>query len=56
MNAADYPIELEESPQPCNACGSAEIVCLGALASAVHCRCRNCGWTFTLEDHGDVES
>ena len=56
MNMEDYQDELNENPTPCPQCYSADIVCLGSLGPLVHCRCRACGWTFALEDHGEVTS
>jgi hypothetical protein len=55
MTIEEARIEGDETLACCEACGSAEIVILGQLGNSFPTRCRDCGWTFSLVDHGGNE-
>lgn len=40
---------VEVEVTPCPVCDG-DALPIGALGSRVHFRCRNCGWTFSLDD------
>ena len=54
VSAQDAALELFANPAPCPACSDYNLTVLGKLGDRIGCRCRSCGYTFTVSDEEEA--